>query len=248
MTPTAAVTVTQVFDWFDDRHHWSGYNGIPTRLGQHLSISAISLLVACAVALPIGIVLGHWRRGGLIAQNVANIGRAIPSLAILIIAVPIVGIGPRPAEIAMVALAIPPLLTNTYVGMISVDEEIRDAARGLGMNAWQAVWRAELPNALPLILAGLRTASFQVIATATLAAEVASGGLGQYITQGLAVRDNVQVVCGSLLVVGLAIGVEILIAGLQRLAVPAPLRNPTRYTNDTQLEESTDGNVLDLAA
>ena len=178
----------------------------------------------------------------------ANIGRAIPSLAILIIAVPIVGIGPRPAEVAMIALAIPPLLTNAYVGMTNVDEDIRDAARGLGMNGWQAVWRAELPNALPLVLAGLRTASFQVIATATLAAEVASGGLGQYITQGLAVRDDVQVVCGSLLVVGLAVGVEILIAGLQRLVVPAPLRNPSRYTTDEQREESSDAKVLDLAA
>jgi osmoprotectant transport system permease protein len=247
VTPLAAVTIRAVFNWFDDRHHWSGYNGIPTRLAQHLSICAVSLLVACAIALPVGVALGHWRRGGLIAQNVANLGRAIPSLAILIIAVPIVGIGPRPAEVAMIALAIPPLLTNTYVGMVSVDDDIRDAARGLGMNAWQAVWRAELPNALPLILAGLNTASFQVIATATLAAEVASGGLGQFITQGLAVRDDVQVVCGSLLVVGLAVGVEILIAGLQRLVVPAPLRNPTRYTTDPQLEESTDGNVLDLA-
>ena len=248
MTPLASVTLRAVFDWFDDRHHWTGSNGIPTRLGQHLSICAVSMFIACAVALPIGVALGHWRRGGLIAQNIANLGRAIPSLAILIIAVPIVGIGPRPAEVAMVALAIPPLLTNAYVGMLGVDEEIRDAARGLGMSGWQAVWRAELPNALPLILAGVRTASFQVIATATLAAEVASGGLGQYITQGLAVRDDVQVVCGSLLVVGLAVSVEIVIAGLQRLAVPAPLRNPTRYTTDEQLEESPDGNVLDLAA
>jgi osmoprotectant transport system permease protein len=246
--PLASVTPRAIFDWFNDQQHWSGYNGIPTRLQQHLSICVVSLVIACAIALPVGVVLGHWRRGGVIAENVANLGRAIPSLAILIIAVPIVGIGPRPAEVAMIALAIPPLLTNTYVGMIGVDADVRDAARGLGMNAWQAVWHAELPNALPLILAGLRTASFQVIATATLAAEVASGGLGQYITQGLAVRDDVQVVCGSLLVVGLAVGVEILIAGLQRLVVPAPLRNPNRYTPDDQLEEPSDGNVPARAA
>jgi osmoprotectant transport system permease protein len=197
--------------------------------------------------VPVGIVLGHLRRGGLVAQNIANLGRAVPSLAILIIAVPIVGIGSKPAEVAMIALAVPPLLTNTYVGMIGVDPDVRDAARGLGMSAWQAVWRAELPLALPLVLAGLRTAAFQVIATTTLAAEVASGGLGQFITQGLAVRDNVQVVCGSLLVVGLAVVVEVLIAGMQRVLVPSPLRTRTRYSTDEQLEEATDAIVLEPA-
>jgi osmoprotectant transport system permease protein len=239
----AAVTPAQIWDWFTSDANWHGDNGIPHRMSQHVSICAVSLGIAFIVALPIGIVLGHLRRGGVFAQNIANLGRAVPSLAILIIAVPFLGIGSKPAELALIALAIPPLLTNTYVGMIGVDEEVRDAARGMGMSGWQMVTRAELPLALPLMLAGVRTASFQVIATATLAAVVASGGLGQYITQGLAVRDDVQVVCGSILVVGLAVAVEALIAALQRMIIPAPLR----HTNH-QLEESIDATVLDPAA
>lgn len=241
------VTAGSIVSWFDDRHHWVGDNGIPHRVAQHAAISGLSLLIAVLLAVPVGIVLGHIRRGGLVAQNIANLGRAVPSLAILIIAVPIVGIGARPAEMAMIALGVPPLLTNTYVGMIGVDADVRDAARGLGMSAWQTVWRAELPLALPLILAGLRTAAFQVIATTTLAAEVASGGLGQFITQGLAVRDDVQVVCGSLLVVGLAVAVEVLIAATQRMLLPAPLRPRTRFSTDEQLEETIDATILEPA-
>lgn len=243
----AGVSLESVLSWFGTSDHWVGDNGIPHRLAQHVVISGVSLVIAIAFAVPLGLALGHARRGGIIAQNVANIGRAIPSLAILIVAVPIVGIGSKPAEVAMIALAIPPLLTNTYVGMAGVDADVRDAARGLGMTGWQAVWRAELPLALPLMLAGLRTAAFQVIATTTLAAEVASGGLGQYITQGLAVRDDVQVLCGSLLVVALAVAVEVLIAGAQRLVIPAPLRSPTRFTTDEQLEERIDATVLEPA-
>jgi len=244
----AAVDIATIARWFTDGSHWQGSDGIPHRLAEHLTICGLSLAVAVGVALPVGIILGHLRKGGVLAENIANLGRAVPSLAILIIAVPFVGIGARPAELALIALAVPPLLTNTYVGMAGVDEDVRDAARGLGMTGWQMVVRAEVPLALPLILAGLRTAAFQVVATATLAAVVASGGLGRYIVDGLAVRDNVEVVCGSLLVVALAVTVEVLIAGIQRLAVAAPLRNPKSYTTDEQLEESVHETVLDPAA
>lgn len=233
-----ALSVGAVWRWFGASSHWTGANGIPNRLREHVTISATSLVVAVVIALPIGILLGHYRRGGLLAQNLANIGRAIPSLAILIIAVPIVGIGARPAELALIALAVPPILTNAYVGMAGVDDDVRDAARGMGMSAPQAIVRAEMPLALPLILAGIRTAAFQIIATATLAAIVASGGLGQFITEGIEVRDNVELVCGSILVVGLAVLVEVLFAGLQRLVVPAAVRNPIRSITDHQLEES----------
>lgn len=241
---TGAVTLQSIADWFRDPVHWHGSDGIPHRLAQHLSICGISLLVALAVALPVGIVLGHYRKGGLIAQNVANIGRAVPSLAILIIAVPFVGIGARPAELALVALAIPPVLTNAYVGMANVDPDVRDAAQGMGMTPFQAIRRAELPLALPLIMAGIRTATFQVIATATLAAVVASGGLGQFITVGIEVRDNVELVCGSLMVVGLAVTAELLIAGLQRLIIPTPVQSPIRSSPDDQPEGSTHASAL----
>jgi len=248
LATSSHVTVAAIAKWFTDAANWHGANGIPHRLAEHLSICGLSLLVAMAVSLPIGITLGHLRKGGTIAQNIANLGRAVPSLAILIVAVPIVGIGARPAELALVALSIPPLLTNTYVGMAGVDADVRDAARGLGMTGWQAAWRAELPLALPLILAGVRTAAFQVVATATLAAVVAYGGLGRYIVDGLAIRDNVEVVCGSILVVGLAVAVEVLIAGLQRLIVAPPLRDPNRSSTANQPEELTDAPVLEPAA
>lgn len=231
-----AVSASSIWRWFTDKAHWEGANGITHRLYQHVTISAISLLIAVAVALPVGIALGHLRRGGLLAQNLANVGRAVPSLAILIVAVPFVGIGARPAEIALIALAIPPILTNAYVGMTTVDEDVRDAARGMGMTGTQSLLHAELPLALPLIIAGIRTATFQVIATATLAAIVASGGLGQFITEGIELRDNVELVCGSLLVVGLCVFVELCIAGVQRIVIAAPLRH-TDPTN--QREELT---------
>jgi osmoprotectant transport system permease protein len=248
MSGPARVDVGSIRAWFTDAAHWHGTDGIPHRLAEHLSICGLALAVAVVLAIPTGIVLGHLRKGGVIAQNIANIGRAVPSLAILIIAVPFVGIGSKPAELALIALAIPPLLANTFVGMAGVDDDVRDAARGMGMTGWQAVRHAELPLALPLILAGLRTATFQVVATATLAAVVASGGLGRYIVDGLAVRDNVEVVCGSLLVVALAITVEAAIAGIQRLVVAAPLRDPNSYTSDEQLEESIHEIALDPAA
>jgi osmoprotectant transport system permease protein len=224
----AGVSASSIAHWFGDAQHWRGANGIPHRLAEHLSICGASLLVALAISLPLAIVLGHLRRGGLIAQNLANVGRAVPSLVILIVAVPFLGIGARPAELALVALAVPPLLTNTYVGMAQVDDDVREAARGMGMTAAQMIWRAELPLALPLIMAGLRTATFNVIATATLAAEIASGGLGQFISTGLEVNDNVEIVCGALLVVALALAAEATLAGVQRAAVAAPLRQRDR--------------------
>jgi osmoprotectant transport system permease protein len=235
--PVAGVSPGSIASWLTDAAHWSGSDGIPHRMAEHISICAFSLGLAIVVAVPIGTVLGHLRKGGTVAENIANIGRAVPSLAILIIAVPFVGIGARPAELALIALALPPILTNTYVGMARVDDDVREAARGLGMSGWQAIRRAELPLALPLVLAGIRTAAFQVVATATLAALVASGGLGRYIVDGLAVRDNVEVVSGSLLVIALAVTVEALIAGIERLLVPRPLRDPNRDNPPDELEE-----------
>ena len=225
-----------VFDWFANGDHWTGNEGIPHLVLQHLAISAISLVVAVLVALPIGLVLGHARKGGFVAVNVSNIGRALPSLAILLLAVLAfgikdppalfrgVGIGSIPTFVALVALAIPPILTNTYVGVADVDPELRDAASGMGMNGRQQLWRVELPVALPLIMAGIRTSAVAVIATATLAAYVGWGGLGRYIIDGLAVQDNAKVFAGALLVAVLAIAVELALGALQRLLVSPGLR------------------------
>jgi osmoprotectant transport system permease protein len=220
-----------VFDYLTNHDQWHGNESIPNLAVQHVQLTIVSVLVAAIVALPIGILLGHVRTGGALAVNIANIGRALPAFALLILAVQWVGIGDPtgiltpvqsvPAFIAMFALAVPPMLANAYVGMASVDDEIRESARGMGMNARQMIWRVELPNAVPLIMAGVRTATVAVVATATLAAYVDSGGFGRYIVDGFAVNDNVKVFAGGLLVALLAISLEMILALVQR-AITSP--------------------------
>jgi osmoprotectant transport system permease protein len=208
-----------VVDWFQDGSNWSGDDGVIHRVAEHVQISLVALLIAAAIALPIGIVLGHMRRGGLVAINVSNVGRALPTLAVLIILVQILGIGDPPGVlaftgslptlIALVALAIPPMLTNAYVGITDVDADVRESAEGMGMSGRQQLSRVELPIALPLIMAGVRTSAVAVVATATLAAYVDAGGLGRYIVDGFAVQDNVKVFVGGLLVALLAVTVAL---------------------------------------
>jgi len=217
-----------VVRWFLDPTHWQGTGGIPARVEEHVLMSLAATGAAAAIALPIGLTLGHLGWGGALAINVSNIGRALPSFAILVIAVQIVGIGPPPAFLALLALAIPPIVTNAYVGMRDVDTELRDAARGLGMRDLRVLTRIELPNALPVVMAGVRTAGVQVVATATLAALVGWGGLGRFILDGLSQRDYVQVFAGALLVAALSAAAELILAALQRLATPAGLRAAAR--------------------
>lgn len=227
--PLAVRFLGDVVAWFTAEGRWSGPSGIPTRVAEHLQLSALALVLALAVALPVGLVLGHLRRGGLVAINVSNIGRALPSFALLVLGFQWWGLGETAgvsssALFALVLLAIPPVVTNTYVGMAEVDPGLRDAARGVGMTGRQALTRVELPVALPLVFAGVRIATLQVVATATLAAVVGSGGLGRFIIDGFAVRDFPQVFGGAALVAALALGVEGVLALLQRALVPAGLR------------------------
>jgi osmoprotectant transport system permease protein len=220
-----------VLAWFATASHWTGDTGALHRLGEHVQMSAASVLVAALLALPVGIWLGHTGRGGALAINISNLGRAIPSFAILVIAAQVVGIGWRPAFLALVALAVPPMVTNAYVGMREVDAEVRESAKGMGMTGRQSLWRVELPVALPLVMAGVRTAAVQVVATATLAALVAWGGLGRFIVDGIAQRDFVQVFAGAVLVALLSILTELLLAAVQRLIVPRGLRRLERDKN-----------------
>jgi osmoprotectant transport system permease protein len=223
----------RVFDWFANGDHWSGPSGVTHRLVEHLQLSAISLLVAMLVALPIGIVLGHFRRGGAVAINTSNVGRAVPSFALLILMVQVFGIksphgvfsilGSVPTFIALVALAVPPMVTNSYVGVASVDDDIRESARGMGMRGGQTLWRVELPLALPLIMAGIRTAAVAIVATAALAAYIGWGGLGRFIIDGLAQQDYPQVFAGASVVALLSIAVEVGLGALQRVLVPKGL-------------------------
>jgi len=224
--------LADVFRWFTTAAHWQGANGIPHRLSEHVFMTVAAMVAAGAVALPAGVLLGHANRLGGLVINLANVGRAVPSFAILVVAVQIVGIGALPAFCALVALAVPPMVTNSFIGVRDVDPEVRESARGMGMNGRQVLGLVELPIAVPLVMAGVRTAAVEVVATATIAALVAWGGLGRYVIDGLAQRDFVQVFAGALLVAGLAVVTEVVLAGLQRLLVPAGLRRRVSDKNE----------------
>ena len=219
--------------WLTDASHWTGDGGIPVRIGEHLLISGIPLLAAVLVALPVGLYIGHTGRGALLAVSLGNIGRALPSLGILGIILPLtlpltagtdVPLGLPPSLIALFALALPPIITNCYVGISEVDRDLVEAARGMGMREGQVLTRVELPLAMPVILAGVRTSGVQVVATATLGAVLGIGGLGRYILDGISQHDDGQLITGAVLVALLAILTELGFAALQRASVSAGLR------------------------
>lgn len=219
--------LSQVVEWFTDPFHWEGSFGIPARLVEHVLMSAVSVALAALIALPAGLYIGHRRRFEFLVVSVANLGRAIPSFGLLFLFVLWLGLGLdfpaylRPAIVlALVLLAIPPILTNTYVGVQTVDRDTLEAARGMGFTEWGVLTRLEIPLGAPLILAGLRTAAVQVVATATLAAVIAGGGLGRYIVDGFATRDFPQIFAGALLVALLAIVTEVAFSLVERVATP----------------------------
>lgn len=219
-----AHVLVMLLDWFTDAATWQGTDGIPNRALEHVYYTLVSMAVGMAIALPLGIGLGHAGRGGLLAINVSNIGRAVPEFGVVILVFLIAGYGDIPILVALVALAIPPMVTNGYVGMRAVGPEIRQAARGMGMTGWQVLWQVELPIALPVVMAGIRTAAVQVISTATLAAYVGLGGLGRYLIDGLATNRHTQVVGGAIVVAVLAIAIEAVLARIQRTIVSEGLR------------------------
>ena len=221
----AIAWLTTAENWTDPR------NGILLRLWEHLSLSVVALVAATVIALPIGLWIGHTGRGagGVIA--VANIGRAVPSVGWLGIVFPITllalgraGIGFVPAVIALTALGIPPIVTNTYAGMREVDADLVEAGRGMGMRESEIVRRVEVPVAMPVILTGIRISAVQVVATATLAAIVGGGTLGHFIVQGIFTRDLDRVVGAAILVAALAIITELLFSWVERRAVSPGLR------------------------
>jgi osmoprotectant transport system permease protein len=194
------------------------------RVLEHLEISAISLVIALLLALPLALWLAHTGRGSFLAINASNVGRALPSLALIALAFPWGGLHPQTVIFALVLLGIPPILTNGYVGVRQVDPDVVEAARGMGMRPLQVLRGVEVPLAAPVIMAGIRTASVQIIATATLGALVASGGLGTFITDGLAVGDTPSILTGALLVALLAVVADGCFAGLERAATPTGVR------------------------
>jgi osmoprotectant transport system permease protein len=213
------TVINGVVTWLTDPAQWSGPDGIPVRTLQHLYYSLLATAIAAAIALPIGVFIGHTGRGALFAVNLTNLGRAIPSLGIIILMFTLVGFGLVPVLVALIALAVPPIVTNSYIGVRSVDRDVREAAEGMGMRGRQVLWQVELPVAMPLIMAGIRTSAVQVVATATLAAFVGLGGLGRYLIDGLAQRDLPQVVGGAILVAVLSLLTELVLGRVQTLVV-----------------------------
>ena len=219
-----------IWPWLlGEQHETLRIAGVPTLLAEHLLYVVGPLLVAIAIALPVGLWVGHINKGGTLAINISNAGRAIPSLGLILIAYLAFGLSAIPVLIALIAMAIPPILTNTYVGVREVDAEVRDAAAGMGLSGWQILQRVEIPMAMPVIMAGIRTSAVQVVATATLAAFVGLGGLGRPIFTGLAtsVQFNPDartvVVVAVVLVALFAIIVEQLLGVVERLVVPTGL-------------------------
>jgi osmoprotectant transport system permease protein len=220
--------------WLTDPANWSGPNGIPVRMTEHIAISGVSLVIALAIALPVGLYIGHTGRGAGLAINTANLWRALPSLAVIAIALPITAaIDPQagfkiyPTVIAMVVLAVPPILVNAYTGLREVDRETVEAARGQGMSECQLLSRVEIPLAVPVIVTGIRSAAVQVIATATLGAIFGFGGLGRFLVDGFAqfsLGGDAEMLGGVVLVSGLVIVTDVLFAALQRSMTPRGIR------------------------
>lgn len=223
-----------LWEWLADPAHWQGTDGIPARIAEHLAYTAVTLLLALLVGLPLGLWIGHTGRGRLVVVNLVNGMRSVPTLGLLFVAVLVVGpllAGDvaflAPAIFVLVVLAVPPILAGAYAGVEAVDAGARDAARGMGMRPGQVLARVEVPCALPLVFSGVRSAALQVVATATLAASVSLGGLGRFLIDGQAYRDYGQMAGGAVLVAGLAMLVDLALAGAQLLVV-SPGLSPVR--------------------
>ncbi|AIS01145.1 ABC transporter permease [Streptomyces glaucescens] len=210
--------------FFSDSAHWHGYDGIPTRLLEHVQYTLMALGIAAAVGLPVGLLTGHTGRGGNTLALIATAARALPSFGLMVLMFVILGLGLAPVMIPLVVLAVPPVLVTTYEAMRSVDPAPVDAARGMGMSEAGVLLRVELPVALPLILSGLRSAAIQIVSTATIAAYVSFGGLGRYIVDGLYQRDYEKVVGGATLVAALALATLGVFWAAGRLAVSRGVR------------------------
>ncbi|MDO5633418.1 MAG: ABC transporter permease subunit [Micrococcus sp.] len=220
--------IADLISWFSDPARWSGANGIPMRVLEHLGYSALALLVAAAIALPVGIWIGHTGRGRRVVVALSSALRALPTLGLLTFLAIVLQTGLRQAIIPTVAvlvvLAVPPLLAGTYAGLQAVPREVVHAARANGHSTGQLIGSVELPLALPMIVGGLRSAVLQVLATTSVAAYLGLGGLGRYLFDALAVQDYTTMLAGAVLIGVLALLSDALLLGAQRLATPAGLR------------------------
>lgn len=227
--------------WLTNGANWVGSGSIGVRLAQHLGVTFTSVAIACALALPVGILIGHLRRGAGIVGAITGSARAVPTLGLVTLVALLLGIGRVAPIIALVVLAIPSLLAGAYSGIQAIDREMPRSAKAIGMSSVQVITRVELPLAAPTIVGGIRAATLQVVATATLAAYTADLGLGRFLFAGLKTRDYAQMLGGALIVVVVALSLELLFSALQRLAwtrLASPTSNPT-HTSSTEVPRRT---------
>lgn len=215
-----------LFEWLGNPENWNGPDGVPSRMLEHIWYSFLSLAVATLIALPIGLWVGHKGKGAMLMITIGNAARAIPTLGLLTIMVLVAGIGIVAPLVALVAIAIPPILVNCYQGIRSVDPVLVDSARAMGLTERQVLTNVEIPVALPLVILGLRTAALQVVSTASIAAYVGLGGLGRYVFDGLATRDFQLVAAGAFLIAILAISTELIFSYGGRLFISKGVLKP----------------------
>ncbi len=252
-----AGVLNDVSVWLRTPDHWWGSRGIFARLVEHAEMSFSALAATILLTVPLTVWLGHRRRFGVLAINVSNAGRAIPSFAILVVGTQLFGLQDVPVIgswfvfVALIVLAAPSIVTNSWVGVAEVPDDVRDAARGMGLTGRQVLWRIELPLAIPLIMGGIRTAAILVVATATIAAQVGSGGLGRFIVEGFALGPGAydEVLGGAILVAAFALVTEGALALVQRLVTPVALR-PRHVADphpDAATVEAIDDQIEDTA-
>lgn len=239
--------------WLFDPANWAGSSGIPAQILAHMGYSLLSLAIAMAIALPLGVYIGVTGRGKSAIAGLANTLRALPSLGVLILAVMLVSLiftndlaYEIPAVLVLVMLGIPPILTNTYAGIQATDPAAVDAARGMGYTTGQVLWHVQLPCALPLMLSGIRSALLQIISTATIAAVVSLGGLGRFIIDGGATSNYPEMIGGAIVVAAVALVVELLLVGLTALVVSPGLRRASRRSARRPVEPTAATIAIDL--
>lgn len=220
------------FAWLFDSDHWKGSTGFPARILEHLGYTGLTVLIAVLIAVPLGAIIGHTGRGTFLVAGLSNGLRALPELGLLTFLVLLTYVGLLPVVVALVILAVPPILAGTYAGVRNVDRAVVDAAHGMGMRGSTVLVQVELPNALPLIIGGIRAATLQVIATATIAAYVSLGGLGRFVLDGNNAGEGPngypQMAAGAIMIAVLALSVEGLLALAERLVVSPGVRDATR--------------------
>ncbi|AOS65401.1 ABC transporter permease [Actinoalloteichus hymeniacidonis] len=236
-----------LFDWLGDPANWQGTTGVPIRLVEHLVYCAIAIGLAAAIAVPLGLYIGHTGRGGVFLVGIGNAMRALPTLGLVTFLYLVLGGTQTATVVGLVVLAVPPILAGTYAGVQDVDRRVVDAASGVGMTGWQRLWQVEFPNALPLLFGGLRNAVLQVVATATVAAYVGLGGLGRLLLDGIREPDYSQVLASALLVALLALILDAVLATVQWLVVPRGLRPAAKPHRRRRQATPTDGEPANAA-